>query len=319
MIKKIIIDTDPGIDDAFALLFAKRHPQLQLMGITTVAGNASVEQTTHNALFLKEQFKMEVPVCQGAAVALHGEPHQYPAHIHGHNGLGDIEIPQAVPELHSLSAVDFLIQSIMQHPGEITLVTLGQLTNLALALERQPEIASLVKEVVVMGGALGYQGHQGNLTPVAEANIGCDPEAAEKVFAANWPLTLVGLDVTNEIWLDTLQLNELADKGGAEGELLATISGCYADFYHQNTGREGVAAHDVSAIAYLVAAEHFETKQGVLRVVTQGWSRGQTQLIVKNRRLANDPDWCDLPEKTACIGVDSKRLNQILMETLLYQ
>lgn len=179
MTKKIILDTDPGIDDAMAILFAEAHPDIDLMAITTVYGNATIDNATQNTLYLKKKFGMKALVAKGADKPLVKAPVGATVVVHGEAGFGDVKAPSAL----DVSAIDtpayqFIIDSVRAEPGEITLVAVGPLTNLALALEADPEIVNLVKEVVVMGGAFGENDHRGNVTPFAEANIHDDPHAA---------------------------------------------------------------------------------------------------------------------------------------------
>lgn len=201
---KVIFDTDPGIDDAMALLLLARHPDIELLGITTVFGNSGIDTVTRNALFLKDRFGLSAPVARGAGHAIDDVAVPQAAHfVHGENGLGNIALPatlQATPDARP--AHQLLIDLIHQQPGEITLIAVGRMTNLALALRAAPDIARLVKQVVVMGGAFGRNGHTGNVTPVAEANIIGDPVAADIAFGASWPVVIVGLDVTKEVTND---------------------------------------------------------------------------------------------------------------------
>src|SRR5690554_1530118 len=169
---KIIFDTDPGIDDAMALLYLSKLPEIELLGITSVVGNADIAAVTRNALFLRQQFGLTAPVIAGAGQTLDGVVKAEPAIVHGHNGLGDIVIP-AVDEtgLQPGAASRFIIDTLRAHPGEVTIIAVGRMTNLALALREAPDVAGLAKQVVIMGGAFGYQGRSGNVTPLAEANI----------------------------------------------------------------------------------------------------------------------------------------------------
>jgi inosine-uridine nucleoside N-ribohydrolase len=160
MKKKVIFDTDPGIDDAMAILFAQASGKIDLLGITTVFGNATIENATRNALYLKQRFSIPAIVCKGAKDPLiipAGEPTTF---VHGQNGLGDIELPDSLSvNADPRIACDFIIETVRNHPSEVTIVAVGRLTNLALAIQKAPDIIALVKEVVVMGGAFGHNGH----------------------------------------------------------------------------------------------------------------------------------------------------------------
>ena len=184
--KKVIFDTDIGIDDAMALLFLHYSPDIELQAIVSGFGNADIETTTRNALLIKECFSIEAPVYRGA-----GEPigerlgDGYPDFVHGSNGLGDIEIKEPATQADILPGPEAIIEIAKRNPREISIVAVGRLTNLALALDLCPELPDLVSEVVVMGGAFGFNGHSGNVSPVAEANIAGDPQAAADVRAGN--------------------------------------------------------------------------------------------------------------------------------------
>lgn len=314
---KVIYDTDPGIDDAMALLFLEYAPTIDLVGITTVLGNASIETTTRNALFLKDYFEIAAPVAQGAGRPLVLEPADEPHHIHGHNGLGDVPIPETLASKpHELPAHRFIIDMVRKYPGEITIVAVGRMTNLALALREDPGIAGLVKEIVIMGGAFGYSGHSGNVSPVAEANIIGDPHAADEMFAAAWPIVVVGLDVTQECVMTTAYMQELREKAGKAGQFCWDISRVYEDFYRAATGIDGIFVHDSSAVAYLLDPSLFTTRTGPIRVVTEGIAIGQT--IQKPSTRSFPPGvWDGLPDHTICTAVDGPRFLELYFNTIV--
>ncbi|WP_245557308.1 nucleoside hydrolase [Kaistia granuli] len=314
---KVIYDTDPGIDDAMALLFLEYAPSVDLVGITTVLGNASIDTTTRNALYLKELFEIEAPVARGAAKPLVLPLTEEPHYVHGHNGLGDVPIPDTITAAeHELPAHRFIIEMVRKHPGEITLVAVGRMTNLALALREDPGIAALVKQVVIMGGAFGYSGHSGNVTPVAEANIIGDPHAADEMFAAQWPIVVVGLDVTQECVMTTAYMQELREKAGKAGQFFWDISRFYEDFYRKATGIDGIFVHDSSAVAYLLDPSLFETRTGPIKVVTEGIAIGQTIQKPTTRSFPPTP-WDGLPDHTICTAVDTERFLDLYFRTIV--
>lgn len=304
---KILFDTDPGIDDAMALLMLARDPRAELLGITTVFGNAAIERTTANALALCERFGIDVPVARGAAQALFTPPAAFPEEVHGRDAMGNVDLPAArLRREEALAAPRFIAEMARRHPGELTLVAVGPLTNLALALQHDPQLVDHVKEVVVMGGAFGANGHRGNVSPVAEANIASDPHAADRVFTARWPVTIVGLDVTHEVLLSTADLDALGRDGGAEGAFIRAITRCYEDFYRPQTGG-GIYSHDASAVACALDASAFGLRRGAVRVVTEGIAAGQTiQLLPTDSSRAGA--WAEAPEQAVCVGVDAARL-----------
>jgi len=272
----VIFDTDPGIDDAMALLFLKAQPSLRLAAITTVFGNAEVEITTRNALYLAQRFGIDAPVYAGAPRPLTIDRRPAPTFIHGDDGLGDTGVVQGfAAEPAEGRAADRIVEIVRANPGRVTLLAVAPLTNLALALERDPGIATLVKDVVIMGGAFAWNGRRGNATPAAEANVHNDPHAADIVFTAAWPVTAIGLDVTSHCVASHDDAAELAE-GGEAGRFLWDISRGYETLYRRRNQLDGCCLHDVAAAAYLVAPELFTLRSGPVRVVTEGIAIGQT-------------------------------------------
>jgi purine nucleosidase len=301
---KILFDTDPGIDDAMALLMLARDPRAELVGISTVFGNAPVDITSANALALCHRFGIHVPVACGAALPLARAARDFPVEIHGHDGLGDVAPHLPHERKHeAVDAAQFICDMARRHAGELTLVAVGPLTNLAQALALDAELPRHVRQVVVMGGAFGTLGHGGNVTPVAEANVICDPHAADIVFRAAWPVTIVGLDVTHQVLMSTKYLDALGEHGGAEGRFIRDITRTYERFYQRRTGG-GIFAHDASAVACALDGSRFQAQRGAVRVVTDGMAVGQTiQSRAGLQFSAND--WDGLPEQRACVAVDA--------------
>lgn len=314
---KVIFDTDPGVDDAMALLFLERHPDIDLIGVTTTFGNASIETTTRNALYLKREWNIAAPVAKGAGVKyLPGEEvHPYPKHIHGDDGLGNIGVPDVsdVP-LDPRPADDFIIETVKAHPGEVTLVAVGRMTNLANALKKAPEIASLVKQVVIMGGALDVPG---NVTPAAEANIHGDAAAADAVMIAPWNVVLVPLDVTLKTVMSRSQLGDLARQGDEAVKLLDRLSQFYIDFYDGHF-KDSMVVHDTCACLYVVAPELFTTRSGVIRVFTEGLGEGKT--MQKPDGMGFGPSaWDGQKSQLGCVGIDAAGAMKLVCETLVRQ
>jgi inosine-uridine nucleoside N-ribohydrolase len=263
---KVIFDTDPGVDDAMALLFLHNHPEIDLIGITTVFGNAAIETTTRNALFLKREWGIAAPVARGEGKTYNPmrNPTDWPVMIHGHDGLGNIDVPEAIDlPVDPRPAHRFIIETVRANPGEVTLIAVGRMSNLAYALKEDPEIAGLVKQVIIMGGAFDVPG---NITPAAEANIHGDPEAADAVMTAPWKVVVVGLDVTMKTVMTRRRLAELTAQNGRNLKLLSAVSQFYIDFYGRHVKGEGMVVHDSCACIYLVAPELFETRSGAIRV-----------------------------------------------------
>ncbi|MBN9031261.1 MAG: nucleoside hydrolase [Rhizobiales bacterium 63-7] len=313
---KVIYDTDPGVDDAMALLFLHRHPDIDLIGITTVFGNASIDTTTRNALFLKREWGISAPVARGASQTIDPDRQDigWPTFIHGDDGLGNIGVPETIdlPE-DGRSAHRFIIDTVRAHPGEVTLVAVGRMTNLALALREDPDIIGLVRQVVVMGGAFDVSG---NVTPAAEANIHGDPEAADLVFTAPWKVVIVGLDVTMKTMMTRDFLAEMAASGRADIKLLANVSQFYIDFYKDRAGREGMAVHDSCAGVYVVAPELFATRSGGVRVVCGGIADGQTIQKAEDRHFGPSA-WDGLPSQLVCTDVQPEGVLNVIRAALV--
>ncbi|MBB3963246.1 nucleoside hydrolase [Rhizobium metallidurans] len=312
---KVIYDTDPGVDDAMALLFLHRHADIDLIGITTVFGNASIETTTRNALFLKREWNIPAPVAKGASVTIDPSRKEgaWPTFVHGDDGLGNIDVPEVVDvPLDPRPAYKFIIDTVRANPGEVTLVAVGRMTNLALALKEDPDIAGLVKQVVIMGGNFYVPG---NVTPVAEANIHGDPEAADIVLTAPWQVVVIGLDVTAITTMSRGYLGEMAARGDKAVQLLDKLSQFYIDFY-KHAVEDGMMVHDSCACVYVVAPELFTTISGAMRVVCGGIADGQT-IVKQDGRRFPPGDWDDLPSQIACTGIQSQEVIDLIRDTLL--
>jgi purine nucleosidase len=314
---KVIFDTDPGVDDAMALLFLHRHPEIDLIGITTVFGNASVETTTRNALFLKREWGIAAPVAKGEGKTWDPmrNPVDWPVLIHGHDGLGNIDVPETIDlPVDGRPAHRFIIDTVRANPGEVTLVAVGRMSNLAYALKEDPDIAGLVKQVIIMGGAFDVPG---NITPAAEANIHGDPEAADVVMTAPWKVVVVGLDVTMQTVMTRTRLARIVERGGKDAKLLSDISQFYIDFYGRHV-EDGMVVHDSCACVYLVAPELFTTRSGAIRVVAGGIADGQTIQKPDSRHFPPG-NWDGLPSQLACTGIAAEAVIDLIEETLVRQ
>lgn len=293
---KIIIDTDPGIDDAMAIFYALAVPEIEVLGLTTVFGNVETELATENALRLLEiAGHEEIPVGRGAARPL-AMPYRGPADfVHGTDGQGNASLlpPRSTA---GVRATELIIDTVSTHPGEVTIVTLGPLTNLALVLLERPETAREVRAVVSMGGNLYVPG---NASPAAEANILNDPEAADLVLGAQWPVVLCGLDVTHAITMTGADLDRLVRVNSPTGRHLAKIIPFYRAFYETHVGSEGIYVHDSTTISYILHPEAFETESRPVRVDTSdGIGRGKTWPLRAGER----------PSVTICLAADDRRL-----------
>ncbi|NOD91346.1 nucleoside hydrolase [Ruegeria sp. HKCCD4884] len=271
---KLIIDTDPGIDDAMAIAFAAAAPEIDLIGLTTVFGNTYVHQSSRNARFLLHKLGLDLPVAEGAAVPIGADTHAPSEHVHGREGFGDLtDIPE-IGQNHALQAAEFLVEMARAHKGELVVCAVGPLTNIANAMRMDPEFAGNLRELVIMGGAVYCPG---NITRHAEANIYHDALAAEEVFSAPPNTVLVGLDVTLKTLYETADFEALAQKSPDMGAFLCDISRFYLKFYKEIGGLEGCGLHDSTAVIACSHQAMFDMVETGLRVVTEGDQMGATQ------------------------------------------
>ena len=313
---RVIFDTDIGIDDAMALLFLHYATDVDLLAIVTGFGNASVETTTRNALFIKQKFNIAAPVYQGAQTSIGPVPLSgYPDFVHGANGLGDIDIVAPTVEKEKSHGAQAIVDLVQQHPGEIYIVAVGRMTNLALALELCPQLPELVKQVVVMGGAFGFNGHRGNVSPVAEANVAGDPTAADLVFSSGMPITVVGLDVTQEVIMTDAFFASLKQTAGESGVFVYDISRYYLNFHLESEGKYQCPVHDSSAVAYLLRPDLFSSQDAVVRVVTEGIAMGQTINSPPGSTWAVD-HWDTTRVCRICTDVKSEEVLKLYSDTL---
>ncbi|HEY60804.1 MAG TPA: nucleoside hydrolase [Anaerolineae bacterium] len=309
MVKKIIIDTDPGIDDATAISLALRSPELEVIGLTSVFGNAKGEVTAQNALRLVElEGHDSVPVARGSDVPLIIPLEALGTMVHGEDGMGNTNPPPPKGKLLDAHAAEFIIQMIRSNPGKVTLVPIGPLTNIALALKLDPGIVGLVDEVVLMGGTLSCPG---NISPVAEANIYHDPHAADLVLRAGWPLVMVGLDVTQEVFMTRAYLDEIYQADNPATNLMRKILPIYQKFHDGFFGLGGdIHTHDPSAIVYLLAPHLFHTQSVAVFVETEGRCMGQTVADWHHQ-------WGDRPEVKVCMNVQANEVLALIKERLV--
>jgi len=279
MATPILLDCDPGHDDAIALLLALASPELELLGVTTVAGNQTLEKTTANAIRVLEFVgRADVPVAVGADRPLVREPF-VAAYVHGETGLDGPDLPP--PESHPIGrhAADFLADKIREADGAVTLVPVGPLTNIALMLALHPDARP--ERIVLMGGAVA----EGNVTPAAEFNIWCDPEAAARVFASGIDVTMIGLDVTHRALFTTAHVGRLA---GRVGEMVTELLRFYGSYHREVYGFDGSPIHDAVAVAHLIRSDLVETKHLNVEIdVDSELCRGRTVVDLWQRTDRN--------------------------------
>ena len=267
MAKKIILDCDPGHDDAVAILLALGNPEIEIVGITTVGGNQSLEKVTYNArAMLEAAHAHDIPVYAGSDRPLVRE-HEVAESIHGETGLDGVELPVPTRPLEDMHAVNFIVKTIMEsEPGTITLVPTGPLTNIALALRMEPRIAERVSEVVLMGGGF----HEGNWSAVAEFNIIVDPEAAHIVFNAPWKLTMVGLDLTHQALCTPEVQRRIEEIGTPLAVIVSGLMDFFRKTYQDNQDFVDPPVHDPCTVAYLIDPSVVQTRRCPLDVELHG-------------------------------------------------
>lgn len=292
----VIIDVDTGIDDAVALVLALQAKELDIKGITTVAGNQTIEKTTRNTLDVVEYFgRSDIPVAMGARGPLVREQ-IIAAYAHGESGLGTAVLPTAKMQPHPLDAVAFIKKTLEESDDLITLVPTGPLTNIAILLKAYPHIKSKIKEIVLMGGGA----FQGNSNAAAEFNIYADPEAASVVFASGIKIVMCGLDVTMKAIVSPEDVQTILKTGTKAGEFVAEAFNFYMDMYRKIGNFKGCAVHDAVTITYLINPDLIKTRSGIARVDIDG----------KDSYAATICDfrpWRDREKDNALVGVDIDR------------
>ncbi len=302
---KVLIDADTGIDDSIAILYALKNPEIRVMGICTGYGNTTTEQAAENSLRLIQlvQPGYEVPVVIGTCNPLKRSWDGPVCHIHGDNGIGNAEIPASKQVTLEENFRDFIYRIAEESNGELVIVTLGRLTNLALALKKHPDLPQKVKKLVMMGGTVYAPG---NITPCAEANVYGDPEAADMVFLSGFDITMVGLDVTMKTWLTMDHIVKLKGKCSKENreivKYLHTALKFYMDFYRLQDGYiDKCPMHDPLAVLVALHPELVKTQRMKARVECGGdYSCGKIVTDLDMHSL--DTNLIDI-----CLEVDSAR------------
>lgn len=298
---KLIIDTDPGVDDAMAIFYAHAAPEINLLGLTTVFGNVFVEQATRNAIFLREMLGARFDIAQGAAEPWNLPDFEPASNVHGPEGFGDVtDIPISGSPLDE-NAAEYLCRMAREHQGELVVCPIGPITNIADAIRLDPDFAKNVAKIVLMGGAVDCPG---NITAHAEANTYHDAEAAEIVFSSGADITIVGLDVTLKTLCDRQDFADMADASPKFGGFLNRIGPYYLNFYKETAGLDGCGLHDSTAV---IAATHphlFDMEKTGISVVTTGEELGNT---VRDGSK---------PPVTVCTGIDDQAVTDLFFRTI---
>jgi purine nucleosidase len=282
--KRIIIDTDPGVDDALTFLLALASPEVQLEALTITQGNVTVERGTRNALAVLELLHASrIPVAQGTSLPLvarpgsagrAGGPLLASDQVHGKSGLGNAILPEPTNKPATKHAIDYLIERFLAEPGELSLFAIGPLTNVALAIRKEPRFVGAVREMVIMGGSIR---EGGNITPQAEFNIYADPHAAHIVFHSGIPITLIPLDVTHKAMLYQTQIERLKPLNSPISQFIVDATSDYVHFTESKTGVPGCALHDPLTLATIIAPELLTLEEHYVDVdISGGVSTGST-------------------------------------------
>ena len=313
--KYVLIDADTGIDDSIAILFALKRPDVRVVGITTGFGNTYASQAADNSLRIIQLAAPDykVPVAVGATGPLQGEWEGPVPHIHGDNGIGNAQLPPPNQKPLTEPAWDFIIRMAKEYAGKLTLVTLGRMTNLSLALQKEPALPQLVKNVVFMGGT--YQA-PGNVSPVTEANLAGDPEAADLVFSAGFDMTMVGLDVTLKVRLTAGHI-EMLDKYAAPENrpIVAYLKEAMPLYFRfnrlQNNCLDHCPVHDPLAMMVAVDPSLVTIRRLPARVECGGtFCRGMVVADLREHPI-------DAPLLSICVDVDSRRAVEELLTTFM--
>ena len=307
---KLLLDVDTGIDDALALFYlgkAHKKGEIEILGSTTVGGNVEVAQTTLNTLKIWEMLELDIPVASGSESPLMVPLNPAP-YVHGDDGLGNTFLPKPITLPTEESAADMILRLSHEYSGELTLLTTAPLTNIAVALLRDPDLANRIRKVVIMGGAV----FTGNVSAVAEANIANDPEAARIVFRSGMEMTLVGLDVTHEVYWEEADLRDLEKIDNERSAFLLQIIRFISDAYENLSGWKRCVLHDPLAAGVCLIPDLVKTEKRYVDVELTGeLTRGMTVVDRRGRKPLGEENM------EMAIEVDAERFKTLLMESLL--
>ncbi|KAF3791572.1 Uridine nucleosidase 1 [Nymphaea thermarum] len=313
--QKLIIDTDPGIDDAMAILMAFQSPDLEVLGLTTIFGNIDTKGATKNALHLCEIAGFpETPVAEGSEEPLKRCRPRIADFIHGADGLGDTSPPSPKGKKIDRRACQFLVDKVTEFPGEVSVLALGPLTNLALAIKSDSSFARKVKKIVILGGSFFASG---NVNPAAEANIYGDPEAADVVFTCGADIVVVGINITTQVILTDDDLAEMKGSGGKHAQYLYDICQFYRNWHLKSDGLRGIFLHDPVSFVALVRPDLFTFKRGAVRVETQGLCVGHTLMDQGLKKWYSNNPWTGISPVSVAWTVDTHGTLQYIKTLLM--
>ncbi|KEH40954.1 inosine-uridine preferring nucleoside hydrolase [Medicago truncatula] len=299
-----------------AIFLALRSPEVQVIGLTTIYGNVYTTLATRNALHLLEVAgRTDIPVAEGSHVTLtKGTKLRIADFVHGADGLGNQNFPPPNGKPIEESAASFLVNQAKANPGKITVVALGPLTNIALAIQMDPEFAKNIGQIVLLGGSFAVNG---NVNPAAEANIFGDPDAADVVFTSGADILAVGINVTHQVVLSGSDREKLASSKGKFAQYLTQILEVYFSYHHDAYNTKGVYLHDPTTLLAAVDPSLVTCTEGSVRVQTSGITRGLTVLYNKQKRFGETTEWCNMPTVKVAVTVDAPRVVKLVMDRLL--
>lgn len=312
---KVIIDTDPGIDDSMTILMAFQCPEVDVLGLTTIFGNVTTQTATNNALLLCEiAGHPGTPVAEGSHEPLKGGVPRVADWVHGSDGLGNLSLDPPKGKKIQKSASEFLVDMVTEDPDNVTVLALGPLTNIALAIKRDSSFAKKVKKIVVLGGSFFALG---NVNPAAEANIYNDPEAADIVFTCGADIVVVGINITTQVKLTDEDLLELKSSNGTNARLISDMSKFYRDWHVKSDAVYGIFLHDPVSFTALVHPELFTYRKGVVRVETQGISVGHTLMDQGLKKWNSDNPWTGYSPVSVAWTVDVQKVLSFIKNLLM--
>ncbi|XP_010251428.1 PREDICTED: probable uridine nucleosidase 2 isoform X2 [Nelumbo nucifera] len=299
-----------------AIFLALQSPEVEVIGLTTIYGNVYTTLATRNALHLLEiAGRQDIPVAEGSHVTItKGTKLRIADFVHGADGLGNQNFPPPKGKPIEQSAASFLIQQANLHPGKVTVVALGPLTNIALAIEQDPEFPKKIGQIVILGGAFSVNG---NVNPAAEANIFGDPDSADIVFTSGADILAVGINVTHQVVMTDADRDKLSQSSGKYAQYLCKILDVYFSYHHDSYHTKGVYLHDPTALLAAVNPSLLTYIEGVVRVQTNGIMRGLTIFYNTKKKFGEVSEWCNKPTVKVAVTVDAPAVVELIMERLM--
>jgi len=312
--RKVIIDCDPGIDDIMAIFMVFQVPEIEVIGLTSTFGNVHTPLATKNCLHLLEVAGFpEVPVAEGVMGPLKGGVPEIADFVHGEDGLGNTNQANPKGQKLDISAAEFLVQKVAEFPGEVTVVTLAPLTNIALAIQKDPNFAKNTKQLVILGGAY-YRSD--DVKPAAEANMYSDPEAADITFTSGMNILVTGIDLTTQVLFTEQDLVDIRDSNGRHGSYVYDCCKFYLEWHRTSEKIDGMILHDPTSLVAMLDPTLFTSRKEAVRVGTEGVHTGHTLLEAGSKNWVGDNIWLGVPPVSVNDTVNAEAVKS-LVKTLL--